>query len=170
MTQNLFNAELFDLNKDGFLDIIAGGHDWDNEGYNKTPLIIYGDGVDFVGNDIFRMPQSNIESQGVVTDFEFYDLNDNGNYEIIISRTGDPYLNTSNFYKGWSIQVLELIENKYVEATEKFIDNFSGDDTWIVWLKMHEKSGVIKLTNAWPENDNFYKEWSLSNGFLKRSN
>ena len=170
LTQNLFNAELFDLNKDGFLDIIAGGHDWDNEGYNKTPLIIYGDGVDFVGNDIFRMPQSNIESQGVVTDFEFYDLNDNGNYEIIISRTGDPYLNTSNFYKGWSIQVLELIENKYVEATEKFIDNFSGDDTWIVWLKMHEKSGVIKLTNAWPENDNFYKEWSLSNGFLKRSN
>ena len=63
-----------------------------------------------------------------------------------------------------------MIENKYVEATEKFIDNFSGDDTWIVWLKMHEKSGVIKLTNAWPENDNFYKEWSLSNGFLKRSN
>ena len=43
--EGMYNAEFYDINKDGFLDIISGGHDW-TYGNVNTPLIIFGDGID----------------------------------------------------------------------------------------------------------------------------
>ena len=36
LTKSMYNAELFDLNNDGYLDLIMGGHDWYND-----PLYIF---------------------------------------------------------------------------------------------------------------------------------
>ena len=76
---------VFDINNDGLIDLIAGGHDWswgqnpecewwDCNNYDNAPVIIYGDGVDFINNEFQRLPPSGIDQQGIVTNFEFFDL------------------------------------------------------------------------------------------------
>lgn len=174
MMEGMYNSELFDVNKDGFLDLIVGAHDWkyNSTTYDNTPYIIYGDGIDFVGNSNIRLPETGVPGQGIESDFNFYDLNNNGNYEIIIARTGDNKDDNNNFYKGWSIQVLELEGNDYVDSTSKFITSYVGqlNDPWIKWLDIRDidHDGVMEMTNAQHSSSNLYLEWELVNGKFER--
>lgn len=168
----MFNAELFDINKDGFLDIICGGHDWGNQPeYDNTPLIIYGNGGSYTQNQFVRLPATEIFGQGVVTDFNFYDLNGNGKYEIIITRTGDNILSNSNFYLGWSIQILKENMDGYVDATEEFInENSSPNGSWFRWahFKDYDNDGKVEFYNTFFPSSPEYAEWELNQGFLSR--
>jgi len=199
LMSQMYNAELYDLNNDGFLDLILGGHDWthnqnpecewwDCNTYNNTPLIIYGDGVDFIGNETKRLPVSNVNKQGIVTSFKFIDLNNDGNTEILVTRTGDdmnqeyglPWDQT-NSYKGWSIQIVENIGGEYIDSTDKFIDNYYGSlestsgRKWIraTDIRDYDNDGILELINSEnpyesPEN---YLEWELINGmFIRKYN
>ena len=168
----MFNAELYDINKDGFLDIICGGHDWthgNTDSYDNPPLIIYGDGIDYVGNQTLRLPGSSVSGQGVVTDFNFYDLNGDNTEEIILTRTGDNQTDPSNFYNGWSIQILEKTGTMYVDRTENFIDNSSNSSgSWIRWGHFSDKDndGKVEFFNtAYPDSQD-YLEWELNGGML----
>jgi hypothetical protein len=199
LMRGMYIAELYDINNDGYLDLILGGQDWrfnqnpecewwDCNTYNNTPLIIYGDGVDFIGNETKRLPISNIYKQGIPTSFKFTDLNNDGNAEILVTRTGDnmneehgtPW-DQSNFYKGWSIQIVEKIGDEYVESTEKFIDNYYGSlntGSGRKWIRAtdivdYDNDGVLELINSEnpyesPEN---FLEWELVNGmFIRKFN
>jgi len=199
LMRGMYNAELFDVNNDGFLDLIMGGHDWDYNqnpecewwdclSYNNTPLIIYGDGVDFIGNETKRLPPSNIDKQGIVSSFKFIDLNNDGQVEILITRTGDDMneerglaWDQSNFYKGWSIQIVEKIGDEYVESTDKFIDNYYGSlntSNHLKWIrasniKDYDNDGVLELINSENpyENPENFLEWELVNGmFIRKFN
>ena len=164
----MFNTEFFDINDDGYFDIIAGGHDWVGSEYENTPIIIFGDGEDFIDNTFLRLPESKIDQQGVVTDFEFFDISGNGNYEIIIARTGDNTINNTNFYKDWSIQILELENGSYIDSTEKFIDIYQGSGNWIDWIKISiEEEKVIMHNGKYPQQDQ-YKKWELSGSMFIR--
>lgn len=171
--KELYNAELYDINKDGFLDIISGGHDWSwhTNVYDNTTSIIYGNGISYVDSEIIRLPESTIYGQGIMTDVNFFDINNNGQYEIIISKTGDNKDNSENFYKGWSIQILQLVGNEYQDNTEQFIDVSNNlEETWIVWLSISDKDndGIIEMYNGTPINFG-YHEWELINGvFVKK--
>ena len=177
---SMYNAELFDLNNDGYLDLIMGGHDWENQNstsYDTLPLVIYGDGIDFIDNNYIRLPEANVSRQGLVTNFEFYDLNNDGKVEIILTRTGDglgeePNLpwNERNFYKNWSVQVLELIGEEYIDKTNEFIDIFSGTGQWIKFTKIRDKDndGIMEMfnnVNPYNDEDN-YIEWKIIGGKL----
>ena len=180
LAKSMYNAELYDLNNDGYLDLIMGGHDWWNQwstSYDTLPLVVYGDGIDFIDNDYIRLPEANVNRQGLVSNFEFYDLNNDGNVEIILTRTGDglgeePNLpwNERNFYKNWSIQVLELSGNEYIDKTNEFIDYYSGTEPWIKFTKIRDKDndGVIEMfNNVNPFNDiDNYLEWKIIGGKL----
>ena len=199
LMRGMYIAELYDINNDGYLDLILGGQDWrfnqnpecewwDCNTYNNTPLIIYGDGVDFIGNETKRLPISNIYKQGIPTSFKFIDLNNDGNAEILLTRTGDnmneehgtPW-DQSNFYKGWSIQIVEKIGDEYVESTDKFIDNYYGSlntTSGYKWIRAtdivdYDNDGVLELINSEnpyesPEN---FLEWELINGmFIRKFN
>ena len=180
LAKSMYNAELYDLNNDGYLDLIMGGHDWWNQwstSYDTLPLIVYGDGIDFIDNDYIRLPEANVNRQGLVSNFEFFDLNNDGNIEIILTRTGDglgeePNLpwNERNFYKNWSIQVLELSGNEYIDKTNEFIDYYSGTEPWIKFTKIRDKDndGVIEMfNNVNPFNDiDNYLEWKIIGGKL----
>ena len=151
------------------MDIIAGGHDWVNStDYDNTPIIIYGDGNDFIDNSVVRLPESTKSEQGVVTDFEFYDISGNGEYEIVISRTGDNSIDNTNFYRNWSIQILELQGGEYIDSTDKYIDISEGDGNWITWIKIVEENGDIIMHNDKYPQQEYYKKWKLSGSkFLK---
>jgi len=189
LMMGMYNSELFDLNNDGFLDLIIGGHDWthnqnpecewwDCNTYNNTPLIIYGDGVDFIGNEIKRLPPSNIDKQGIVSNFEFFDFNNDGNVEILLTRTGDnmnepwPPGNESNFYKDWSIQVLELYGDEYIDKTGEFMDSYFGSEAWTIFTKIKDRDNDGKLelfntVNPYEDPQN-YLEWEIVGGQLIR--
>ena len=184
LTKSMYNAELFDLNNDGYLDLIMGGHDWLNDSstyYDTLPLVVYGDGVDFINNDYIRLPEANVNKQGLVSNFEFYDLNNDGNVEIILTRTGDglgeePNLawNERNFYKNWSMQVLELSGNQYLDKTNEFVDYYFGTEQWIRFTKIKDidDDGILELYNTSnPYTDqNNYLEWEIISSQLIKVN
>lgn len=167
----MFNAEFYDVNKDGFLDIICGGHDWTGDGYDNTPLIILGDGNNYVGNETIRLPESTINGQGVVTDFNFYDLDGDNIEEIILTRTGDNSTDANNFYRGWSIQILKKSANTYTDQTNKFIDDFyDSTGSWISWGHFRDKDndGKVEFFNTGYPGSSNYLEWELTESGLER--
>ncbi|MCQ2131648.1 MAG: hypothetical protein MJY94_09750 [Bacteroidales bacterium] len=81
-----------------YIDLVAGGHD--HEGpfeygdngeveYMNMPIVFWGNGRTFNHDDWTRFPQTPVEGFGIVTDFEFFDIDGDGVDEIILSRTGD---------------------------------------------------------------------------------
>ena len=112
-----------------------------------------------------------INGYGVVLDINFFDIDNNGTTEIILSRTGDD-VNGQGWYKGWYIQVLEIENSLYVDKTNKFIDDFSSPNDYENYrLHIAEIDGEIKLFNDQLElkqdgyNDDIkYKVWKLTNG------
>ena len=188
LMNQMYNAELYDINNDGFLDLITGGHDWTGNQnpdcewwecntYNNTPIIIYGDGIDFIDNNYVRLPQTSIYKQGIVTNFEFFDFDGNGQVEIILTRTGDNMNETpglpwdqSNFYKDWSVQVLEFNGQDYDDATLKHIDVNYGEEQWITFTKIKDidNDGILEMYNTSNPyiDQNNYLEWKIISGKL----
>lgn len=161
----VFTVEMFDVNKDGFLDLITSGHDYEN---TPTPSKIhFGDGNGFKAG--YADLPSNI-GYGICIDIDFFDINNDGNYEIIMNRAGDP-INGNCFYCGWNVQILELVGNEYLDHSEKFIENNSeatNSNTWMYWLEIrdYDNDGIIELYNDDLDSntDHIRKEWELIDG------
>tara|TARA_B110000967_G_C18845763_1_gene541893 strand:+ start:103 stop:1563 length:1461 start_codon:yes stop_codon:yes gene_type:complete len=174
LMEGMYNAEFYDVNKDGFLDIICGGHDWtygNVNSYDNTPLIIFGDGNNYVGNETLRLPKSSINGQGIVTDFNFYDLDGDNIEEIILTRTGDNQTDANNFYNGWSIQILKKSATTYTDQTNSFLNNFyDATGSWIRWSHFRDKDndGKVEFFNTGYSGTSNYLEWELNAGFLSR--
>tara|TARA_B110000240_G_scaffold80284_1_gene91542 strand:- start:118 stop:1578 length:1461 start_codon:yes stop_codon:yes gene_type:complete len=174
LMEGMYNAEFYDVNKDGFLDIICGGHDWtygNVNSYDNTPLIIFGDGNNYVGNETLRLPKSSINGQGIVTDFNFYDLDGDNIEEIILTRTGDNQTDANNFYIGWSIQILKKSATTYTDQTNSFLNNFyDATGSWIRWSHFRDKDndGKVEFFNTGYSGTSNYLEWELNAGFLSR--
>ena len=121
---NIFNCSLYDLNSDGNLDLITGGHEWtgfwQDEVDPKIPYlntIFYGNGD---GSFDFDNPTHlpDIEFWGIVNDFIFYDIENDGIPEIFICRaTGHKDYETVQDnvgYDGLKIQILKKEGNQYI--------------------------------------------------------
>ena len=87
----------------------------------------------------------------------------------------------TNFYKGWSIQVVENIGGEYVDSTDKFIDNYYGSldsASSLKWIrasniKDYDNDGILELINSENpyENPENFLEWELINGmFIRKLN
>ncbi len=166
-----FTTELFDIDKDGFLDLIKSGHDYiQHVGWDSPSIIFYGNGVDFLGR--FQTLPS-LFGWGIAPDIDFFDINSDGEFEIIMNRTGDP-LNGLGFYTGWRVQILEKVGGKYEDRTDKFISDYSGSSGgWMYWLHITDKNndGVVELFNDDLDSnkEHLYREWKLINGKFIRS-
>ena len=178
-SNGIYTVEFYDFNKDGFLDLICGGHsmseDW---GDIESSKIYYGNGIDFTSERSITLP--NLTAWEVTVDYAIADLNDDGNEEILLVRTGG-YVNEANemmdFYNGWRIQVLEKnSEQEYIDNTSKFMNNYYGNSQWIVRLRIQDIDGDGRLeifendrsnyqTNSprvWRQNsENFYERINL---------
>jgi hypothetical protein len=96
---NYFTVEALDVDGDGRLDIIAGGHDWEN----APTIVLLNDGSgSFAGVTPQTIPA--VPNEGVVLDFIVLDADGNGRNEIYVLRTsgGD-----GTFYQSRTVQRVE---------------------------------------------------------------
>lgn len=182
-TGGKFNVGWHDINDDGKLDLLLGGHDWNEKGeYPYTPTIIFGNGQDFLGEKDVLLPPTKLQSQGIMTDSKIFDIDGDGNKEIILARTGDNAIDPDNFYASWSLQILKInSDGSYTDRTTEYIENYHGSlkrvghdgpywiDTWIPWLLIKNEGGLIKLSNSEAPSSPTYKEWILRDGFFHRN-
>jgi len=124
-TNQRYTVEIFDLDNDGYDEIIVSGHTWEN------PTTIY------LGNENYDYSEDNkVEIEpvddiwGVVPDILIEDINSDGNYEIILSTTKGP----DNFYQGYMVQIVSLDNDLNVlSSTIAYKDD---NKQWVEWLRI----------------------------------
>ena len=138
--QGIYTSELRDINKDGYLDLLLHGHAMDDFEYSSGiqpswGKILFSDSSgNFNLNNLKYIPS--VENFDLGLDFHFYDLNNDGNEEIFVLRTGDGSIGNTidgadvnvnigvtNYYSGYYIQILEYTEdNELVDVTSTYMD------------------------------------------------
>ena len=177
-----YHSELYDINSDGFLDLIIGGHEWENDF-----RILWGSINGFNVNNNTMIPHISTAGinydMGILTDIKIFDINNDGVNEILLMRTGgDDEYGVSSYYAGWYIQVLSLIgSNQLEDVTSQVFENFYSDNledycgnpynNWIFWLNITDldNDGNLDIHNKMLANRPFHRwEWNGSK-FIKVS-
>ena len=176
--QSFLNSEMLDINGDGTLDFfLMSSQEGQESIYNGTKdvyfssQVLIGNGTNFDGQ-VYNIPLAGEWNQ--VYDADFFDLDGNGSIEIITNRIRESM-------QGWYIQILELVDDEYVDSTSKFMrENTSETGFWNVYLEIgdYDNDGVVELRNNIPRQVEehelqyspnprfFYHEWELINGEL----
>lgn len=129
--QKIFSAELIDVDKDGFVDLLVGAHEQDGD----NTSIYWGNTSGSYSNNL-RTVLPALDNYGTVLDFDAEDLDGDGDRDLIINRTGGG---NNNFYIGRRIQLLlNDTGREFTEATNQ-IDN-PGLDTeiWFPWIRIQD--------------------------------
>lgn len=120
-----FSTELLDIDGDGFVDLIIGGH----EGPNSPTKILYGNALGKFGADkVTVIPP--VVGRGVIADFTF--VTNGGIKGLYISRSGDG-TGDAGFYGSRTLQFV----NMSTLASKVILDSKSywGDGAWVnAWL------------------------------------
>lgn len=111
----MLNIDLYDVNKDGFLDLIGG---W--EAANRQLAIYYGNGQNFTKDRMSLLPYTGGWEN--LMNVNFYDVDDDGNIEIIVGRS-DLYVTN-----GWYMELLKLDSNGEYYIVENGFDNSSSNE------------------------------------------
>lgn len=161
------NSEMFDLNHDNNLDIFLMNEveidNMDNvSGRNYYSEMLFGNGNDFEGDRI-NIPRvsegTEVSPYYTVYDIDFYDLDSDGQEEIIINRT------TEN-YRGWYIQIVKFENNQFIDVTDSFIENNkNSEDNFITYMEIREINGEVVLRTGRLSNcndgDTAFHSWKL---------
>ena len=120
---------------------------------------------------------------GHLVDIKIFDLDNDGNNEIIMVRSGSELVNGNleNFYDGWYIQIIKENNNQFTDITSSIIDGFYSDqiedycgnpeNNWIYWLNISDldNNGNLDIHNKMMANRPFHRwEWNGSK-FIKVS-
>ena len=154
--QGIYASELYDIDDDGNLDLFLIGHEYEDNStlspwidsqyvdsfpwQSSSGKIIYGSSDNnFYQTNIKYIPT--VQNRRLGLDFDVYDLDNDGQKEIIILRTGDSTLgissdsadynenqNSTNFYQGYYIQICQIDNNRnIIDVTDQFMDG-NGQD------------------------------------------
>lgn len=132
-----YQSELYDFDNDGILDLILGGHEWEEEWHSSALGFVQwrtnivgglGNGQFDIDNPII-LPS--IENWGVITDFDMYDIDNDGSTEIIITRTtGRPGVTSvlidDVFYDGIMVQILK-----------------GNGSNWYEWKRLQQPVAIV---------------------------
>lgn len=162
---------LVDLNKDGFLDLVAGGAEYVNvKGPTNEyfpPLVIFGNGNTFNSNNYTELPFGE-EKFGQITSFQFFDLNQDGTLEIIVARTKDR--SSGDYFNGWNLDILSSSGNSFTDKTSQFLNVDEGPEKWIRFLDItyDENESSYELINTWVPGSSNYVRWEITYSGLIR--
>jgi hypothetical protein len=196
--QGIYTSELRDINKDGHLDLLLHGHAMDDFEYSSEiqpswgKILFSNSSGNFNFNNLKYIPS--VENFDLGLDFQFYDINNDGNEEIFVLRTGDgsigntidgPDVNVNigvtNYYSGYYIQILEYTEDdELVDVTSLYMDGNgqSGiphgcNNLSFFYLEIgdYDNNGLLDLYSLLPQNpyDRFVRWEYNGSKFVKQT-
>ena len=167
LLKGFYTAELIDIDKDGYIDLLAGLNDVDGTSvvpfendYNNMSVVFWGNGADYNGS-YTRLPKTGHKGMGLVLDYDFFDVDGDGNDEIILARTGDPVFGKN--YEGWAIQVVKCEGRSFIDITDsviRFEDSCDANDHSISWINFEEYKGKTYLVGRKQVNAELLFEFS----------
>ena len=122
--EGIFTAELVDVDRDGYVDLLAAGHEHED----FSTRILWGD-----QSGLFRALRQTIlpaiPGHGIVVDIDVADTDGDGDRDVVLNRTGNP----PNTYRGYFVQLLEqTVARSFADRTEQlFLDNRDAEVGWI---------------------------------------
>ena len=127
----IFASELIDVDKDGYLDLLAGAHEHDGD---KTS--IYWGSKTGSYNSGLRAIIPNFTNYGTVLDFDAEDVDNDGDKDLVINRTGGG---NNNNYVGRRIELLlNNNDRSFTSATNKIDDPGTDTEDWFPWIRMQD--------------------------------
>jgi len=162
--KNYFTSELYDLNNDGYLDLVTTGHEMDG----ANSIVLWGNYSGRYSTERMTVLPKVSENQ-VVIGISFIDYNKDGKLDILLLRTGDNTASLS-FYQGYYIQLLRNDGSTFIDVTSSnIINNFDPFAIkWINWLRVHDidNDGDLDFST----DDKIYNlEWKNSNGVFSKN-
>ena len=137
----LYTTELVDVDNDGFLDLLAAGHEYNPEGEGFPTQILWGDSTGvFSTTKATTLP--GVVGHGVVIDIDVSDTDGDGDKDIVINRTGSGDEN-HGFYQGYYVQLVEQIGARHFEdkTAQKLFKNEDTGANGIRWIRMCDCNG-----------------------------
>ena len=126
----IFTAELVDVDLDGYVDLLAAGHEY--EGF--ATQILWGDHSG-VFSTLRGLILPAIEGHGTVVDIDVADTDGDGDKDVLLNRTGDD--TGPGWYKGYYLQLLEHTGTRtFVDRTPLLHGNRDSEVKWIHWLRI----------------------------------
>jgi len=129
----IFTAELIDVDKDGFVDLLVGAHEQDGDG---TTIYWGSTRGSYTQSNSTVLPA--FSGYGTILDFEAEDLDGDGDRDVVVNRTGGG--NGNNFYFGRRTQILRHDGTRgFSDVTASVVsdENQAGDD-WFPWLRAQD--------------------------------
>jgi hypothetical protein len=127
----IFSAELIDVDKDGFIDLLVGAHEQDGD--NTT---VYWGSTTGSYSKKRRTIIPEFNNYGTVLDFEAEDVDNDGDRDLIINRTGGG---SSNFYVGRRVQLLlSNGKREFTDATNQIDEPGVDSGDWFPWMRAQD--------------------------------
>jgi len=128
---NYYTVELFDINKDGQLDLFLGG--------SSKLIIVIQKNKEFVRQEFIAIPLSkDLE----VIDIAFLDFNWDGNIDVLT-------MSNKNGYQGYELNLFLNTGTGFVDETSRYFDSYTGlgKNSWIKWIHLfdYDKDGDIDV-------------------------
>ena len=130
----LYTAELVDVDGDGYLDLLAAGHEHTSPGDGFPTQILWGGSTGKYNTDrATALPE--VFGRGIVVDIDVSDTDGDGDRDIVINRTGDE---RTSSYGGYNLQlVVQVGKREFEDRTAELLDrNADNEADWIVWIRM----------------------------------
>ena len=152
--KNFYTGELFDIDQDGHLDVLLGGHEFESA-FNT---IYWGDGSGAY-SALRKTVLPVMAGKGIVMDFAAEDVDGDGLRDLVVLRTGE-----SPFYTGRALQVLrQSAPRQFVDETGARI-SMNTTQGWIDFIRVQDINGDqrpdIFLDNA---NDQYNGQYAWTN-------
>jgi hypothetical protein len=134
----VLSAELIDIDRDGYLDLVVGGHEFEG----RTTTIFWGGLLGFRNAPRTTLPA--VPGYGIVLDIEADDVDGDGRKDLVVTRTKD-----SPFYEGYYFQILRQTSRRTFadQSAARIIGDLA---TWegaasgqqaVFWIRLVDTNG-----------------------------
>ena len=140
--QFLTAAELVDVDSDGYVDLLVGGHEQVENG--AATQIMWGDSTG-VYSTSKRTILSKVPGYGVILDIDVGDTDRDGHKDIVVTRAGDGTI--GRFYTGYHVQLIGHVEERQFRdvGSTRMPDNRDEQGLSLHWIRLYDIDGDSDL-------------------------